>query len=300
MNFAKIHIISRFMALVLITLVLFSACEKDIPLSAFDFEYVPEYKIEADIFPQNLGKSVLRIDNTFTIEDSMSIERAHIKDAEAYLLDTDGSVLSPFHWDDSAATYQYFSGNEPPPLDSIAEALDTLTYGAYLLDRVDFTLSTGKEYKMRIKIEDETFTSSFQPYPAVDFLPFNIDSIVTKPYQRGPGSYQCIYATMSSDTARLRWAEDPNAHLYTVVIQQQEGFFDIGPQAFAFPGPVLNFGLLPGTYSVVIGAMDERFYDHYYLDSFAPNHPNRNFFGKNALGYAGSVNERYLQLHIVP
>ena len=295
------HILPALLTCIVLLATNFQGCEKQVPLSSFDFNYEPQYKIEADIYPQNLGKSVLRIDRTFTIADSMSVEDAHIRDADARLLDSDGSVLSTFSWHDSAASYLYYDNQEDSPFpDSLNQVPDTMIYGAYTLDRVNFDMPTGAEYQLRVVIDDEVFTTTFSPYPLVDFLPFAIDSVVMEERENGPGTYECIYATMSVDTARLRWEEDPDAYLYTVIIEELEGTIDLGIQAFAFPGPALNLGLFPGTYRVIIGAMDERFYHYYYLSDFPPNHPNRNFFGDDALGYAGSVNERYLQLTIVP
>lgn len=291
-------------ALILIILISLSSCEKQIPLSAFDFDYAPEYQIEGDFYPQNLGKSILRINHTFTIEDSMSLDQSYVKDADARLFGPEGALLSTMSWHDSATGYQYVNIDENIgpniPLDSISKYLDTLVYGGYQLDQVDFQMSSNKEYELRVDIGGETFQATFSPYPLVDFLPFAIDSVVDCECENGLGNYQRTYATMSSDTAKLRWPEDPGAYLYTVVTEQLDNELNLGAQAFAFPGPVLNFGALPGTYKIIIGSMDKRFYEHYYLSDFPPNHPNRNFFGGKALGYAGSVNERYLTIRIVP
>ncbi len=280
------------------------ACEKQVPLSNFHFDYTPEYQIEADFYPQNLGKSILRINRTFTIADSMSLEDAYVKNASARLLDPDGQTLSTFTWYDSAAGYQYINMDEQIDsnisLDSLAQHLDTLIYGGYRLNRTHFQMDSGKEYELRVVINGKTFETTFTPYPPVDFLPFAVDSVVQVESGNGAGHYQRIYATMTSDTAKLRWPEDPNAYLYTVVTEQIDNDLNLGAQAFAFPGPVLNFGILPGTYNIIIGSMDKRFYDHYYLSDFPPNHPDRNFFNGKALGYAGSVNERYLTIHVIP
>lgn len=306
MHLKKKHIMPKISLplLILIIFALLGSCEKQVPLSAFDFDYAPEYQIEGDFYPQNLGKSILRINHTFTIEDSMSLEQSYVTDADARLFGPDGLLLSTMSWHDSATGYQYVNIDEQVdpniPLDSISIYLDTLIYGGYQLDRVDFQMEANTEYQLRVEIGDETFQTSFSPYPLVDFLPFATDSIVPCNCEYGLGDYERIYATMSSDTARLRWPEDPNAYLYTVVTEQVDSDLELGAQAFAFPGPVLNFGALPGTYKIIIGSMDQRFYEHYYLSDYPPNHPNRNFFGGKALGYAGAINERYLTIRIVP
>jgi|GEM_PF-1547677 len=306
MQINKTHTIPKiFTAVFFITIfTIFAGCEKQVPLSAFDFDYAPEYQIEGDFYPQNLGKSILRINHTFTIEDSMSLEQSYVTDADARLFGPDGSLLSTMSWHDSATGYQYLNIDEQVdpniPLDSISNYLDTLIYGGYQLDQVNFQMNANEEYQLRVKIDGESFQTTFSPYPLVDFLPFAIDSVVQCECENGLGNYQRIYATMASDTAKLRWPEDPNAYLYTVVTEQIDNELNLGAQAFAFPGPVLNFGALPGTYKIIIGSMDQCFYQHYYLSDFPPNHPNRNFFGGKALGYAGSVNERYLTVRIVP
>jgi len=291
--------------LVIMLPVLFS-CEKDVPLSSFDFEYAPEYKIEGDFFPANLGKSVVRVDHTFTIEDSMSLDNVHVKDAVVELRKQDGTVLSVLSWQDTAAAYPYFNYEEgeqynpTTPPESLATHLDTMYYGAYKLDRVGFSLANNQTYELRVVIDGERFSTSFSPYPAVDFTNFIPDSLTDCPCETGLGTHDLIHKTMASDTARLRWEEDKDAYFYTVYVSEQDPETDLGPDVFTFPGPVYNLGRLPGTYDIIIGTMNETFYRHFYLSDFPPNHEARNFFTGNALGYAGTVNERYVRIHVVP
>ena len=284
------------------TILFVAGCERNVPITSFDFSYAPQYKIEGDFYPVNLGKSVLRIDHTFTIADSMNVEQAHIRDAQAKLLDASEQVLSTLSWQDSAASYPYFNTTERDrrlSLDSLASLLDTMYYGGYKLDNLSFSLDSGKTYTLQVKINGEDFSTTFTPYPAVNFLPFDIDSVVMKQNQQWGGTYPEIYTTMRSDTAKIAWPEDPDASFYTVYLRQLHASIEIGPSLFTFPGPALSFGVLPGEYEVVIGAMSHRFYRHYYLNDFPPNHDARNFFGGKALGYAGTINERYLHLKIV-
>lgn len=287
-------------------LVLSVSCEKNVPLSSFDFDYTPEYKIEGDFFPANPGKSVVRIDHTFTIEDSVNVDSAHVTDASVELLSDDSALLSTLSWQDSADAYPYFDtedfdGFDPStPLDSLAARLDTMYYGAYKLDRVDFSLENSQTYHLRVTIDGESFETSFSPYPAVEFTNFEPDSITACPCETGPGEHELIHTTMASDTAKLRWAEDKDAYLYTVYVYDREPDVDLGPQIFTFPGPVFNLGMLPGTYDIIIGTMNETFYRHYYLSDFPPNHDTRNYFDGKALGYAGTLNERYVRVHVVP
>ncbi len=73
----------------------------------------------------------------------------------------------------------------------------------------------------------------------------------------------------------------------------------IAPQTFIFPGSGINIPFFPEDYDVIIGAMNKTFYRHYHLNDFPVNHPSRNFFDGKALGYAGTLSERYLRVKIV-
>lgn len=296
----------HFIALLILGMFLGVSCEKNVPLSNFDFEYAPEYKIEGDFFPTNLGKSVVRVDRTFTIEDSMSLNNVHVKDASVELRTESGDMLSTLSWQDTAAAYPYFNFDEDEqfdptiPPDSLATFLDTMYYGAYKLDDLDFALENTQSYELQVTIDGENYVTSFSPYPAVEFTNFEPDSVTDCPCETGLGTHALIHKTMASDTARLRWPEDPDAHLYTVYVHEENPETDLGPQLFTFPGPVFNLGMLPGTYDIIIGTMNETFYRHYYLSDFPPNHEARNFFDGNALGYAGTLSETYVRIHVVP
>jgi len=277
-------------------------CEKDVPISAFEFEYEPEYKIEADFYPANLGKSVLRVDRTFTIEDTMSIREAHIRDASAEIRTEEGALLSSFSWHDSAAAYSYIAEEGDGPFGNgfgVGADVDTLYYGAYRLDNLNFELSDNQRYRVNVTIDGEGFTTTFRPYPAVTFFPFKTDMIVRRENQSRRGTHEVIYATMAADTAKLQWAEDPEAYFYSVYITRLGYGTSVMPRVFTFPGPALDIGAVPGTYDIIIGSLSETFYKHYYLRDFPPNHEARNFFGGKALGYAGAINERYLRIQIV-
>lgn len=286
----------------MILLVAGVSCEKDVPVTAFEFEYEPEYKIEADFYPANLGKSVLRVDRTFTIDDTMSPQRAHIREASAEIRTEEGTLLSTFSWHDSAAAYPYVSEAGDDPFGNgfgAGAAVDTQYYGAYKLDNLDFVLADNQGYRVNVFIDGEEFSTTFRPYPAVPFFPFEKEMTVRKENQFGGGAYEVIYATMAADTAKLQWQEDPEAFFYSVYITRVDYGVPIMPRVFTFPGPVLNIGAVPGTYDIIIGTLNETFYKHYYLRDFPPNHDVRNFFGGNALGYAGTINERYLRIQIV-
>ena len=296
----------RYSAILLLLYLLGYSCEKQVPLSSFEFDYAQEYKIEGDFFPTNPGKSVVRIDRTFTIEDSMSLDNVHIRDATVELRYYGGPIISTLSWQDTAAAYPYFNLDDEEPFgpntpeDSLASGLDTLYYGAYQLDNVNFQFGNDTTYELRATIDGKSYSTIFSPYPAVKFTNFEPDSITQCPCIYGLGTHSLLHVTMASDTARFRWLEDKNAYLYTVYIFEHDAEPDLGPQVFTFPGPVLNLGLLPGTYDIIIGTMNETFYRHYYLNDFPLNHPNRNFFGGEALGYAGTVNEKYVRVHVVP
>jgi len=281
-------------------------CTEEFLATEFNLDYEGQLKIEGDFYPQNLGKSVLRIDRTFTITDTMSIEGAHLRDAEAVLL-WNNDTLSTFSWHDSASSYVYFNFDEyepdgPPDLDSLAAAQDTQSYGGYKLDRVDFSLDVGETYTLKILTDGEVYSTSFSPDAPIELLNVVPDSVESCSCGIGGISdYSVIHTTMSIDTAVVIWPEDPEAYFYTVYFYQREADPPLMPQAFSFPGPVLSMqGNQPGVYDIVIGTMDEKFYRHYFLFDFPLNHETRNFFDNGALGYAGTLNEVYLTIHLVP
>jgi hypothetical protein len=285
----------------------FSGCEEIIPIEDFDFDYTPQIKIEADFFPQNLGKSVMRIDRTFAISDTIDIERAHIRDAEAVLL-LGSDTLSTLVWADSAASYVFLNLEEFDPEiifnpDSLASYQDTASYGGYKLTNVDFSLAPENLYTLVVTIDGVAYTTEFQPYPAVEILNLEADSVEVCEcgVGSGVGTYDVLYKTMTTDTARVIWPEDPAATFYTIYSRKLDATPPLLPQVFSYPGPVLSLqGIEPGEYELVIGAMNDTWYRHYLLRDFPPNHEARNFFDNGALGYAGTLNERYLNITLVP
>jgi len=281
------------------------ACEKIVPLSEFSFNYSPQLKIEGDFFPKNLNKSILRVDHTFAITDTMDLEHVHIQDAKAVLLlGTD--TLSRFTWRDSAAGYAFLNLPEFDPEiahnpDSALKYYDTLSYGGYKLDQVDFSLMDDETYTLVVTVAGVDYTTQFSPYPAVEFENLTIDSVAS--LQSGVGNYEMTYTTIASvpDSAKLIWPEDSAAWFYTVYADKLDADPRQLPQVFYFPGPVLSLlSAEPGVYELVIGTMNDTFYKHYFLSDFPANHPARNFFDNGALGYAGTLNEVYLTVHLIP
>lgn len=249
---------------------------------------------------------MLRIDHTFTISDSMSIERAHILDAQAVLLHG-SDTLSTLSWADSASSYIFFNfenyePNGPPDFDSLAAAQDTQSYGGYKLDRVDFSLDAGETYTVEVMVDDEVYTTTFSPNAPVEILNVQADSVETcNCGVGGIGDFEIIHTTMSIDTAAVAWPEDAEAYFYTVYFHQLDAEPALMPQVFSFPGPVLSMqGNIPGEYDIILGTMSESFYRHYYLNDFPLNHETRNFFDNGALGYAGTLSEVYIRIHLVP
>lgn len=296
----------KFIIIPLTLILLLSGCTEEFLASELGFDYEPQIKIEGDFFPQNLGKSVLRVDRTFTIGDSMIIEDAHIRNASAVLKHGD-LELSSLSWTDSASSYIYFNFDEyqpdgPPDLDSLAAAQDTLTYGGYKLDRVDFALEVGETYTLVVSVDGRDYTTTFMPEPAIELLNVVADSVEScECGVGGVGEFLVTHTTMSIDTAVVIWPEDPTANFYTVYFHQLDADPQLMPQTFSFPGPILTLqGNQPGEYDIVVGTMSERFYRHYYLSDFPLNHETRNFFNNGALGYAGTLSEVYLRVHLVP
>lgn len=280
---------------------LFGSCEKEVPLSSLEFDYNPEYRIEGDFFPANLSKSVLRIDHTFTIREKMSISQAHIRDAGAELRIRNGRRLSTFSWQDSAAAYPYLVNPgefQEGPIDPDKANIDTQYYGAYKLDRLDFRLEDSLTYELRVTIDDEEFRTTFSPYPAVDFIGLDPDTMIYRQGEDKGIPRETYYVSMPRDSARLEWSEDPDGYFYSVLVRQIRLDRETLPQVFVFPGPLLNFSLPAGRYEVIIGAMNKTFYRHYHLSEFPANHETRNFFDGRALGYAGTLNERYLIVRV--
>lgn len=289
-------------------MVLLVACEKIVPLSEFNFDYTRQVKIEGDFFPKNLGKSILRVDHTFTIEDTMDLNRAHVRNADAVLLHG-ADTLSTFTWRDSATSYLYYDIQEYSPEimnnpDSLARYLDSLSYGAYTLDRLDFDLLDDEIYTLIVTIDGVDYTTTFSPFPAIEIQNLTVDSIQTRANSWGmAGTYDMLHTTIAliPDSAKIIWPEDPTAWFYTIWSDQIDDSLRLVPGIFSFPGPVLSLlGVAPGVYELVIGAMSDTFYKHYFLREFPPNHPVRNFFDKGALGYAGTLNEVYLTVHLLP
>ena len=294
--------------LILILVLILAACEKIIPLSEFDFDYTRQVKIEGDFFPKNLGKSILRVDHTFTIADTMDLSRVHIRNANAVLLHG-ADTLSTFTWRDSATSYLYYDIQEYSPEimnnpDSLAQYLDSLSYGAYTLDRLDFELLDDEIYTLVVSVDGVDYTTTFTPFPAIELQNLTVDSIQTRANSWGmAGTYDMLHTTiaMIPDSAKLIWPEDPTAWFYTIWSDQIDDSLKLVPGNFSFPGPVLSLlGVAPGVYELVIGAMNDTFYKHYFLGEFPPNHPVRNFFDNDALGYAGTLNEVYLTVNLIP
>jgi len=285
---------------------LLGACEKIVTVDELDIDYEPQIKIQGDFFPQNLGKSVLRIDRTFTIADTMDRERAHIRDAEAALLrGTD--TISAFTWYDSASSYIYLNLEEFDPSivfgDSVEAYQDTQSYGGYKLDFVDFVMYANQEYILSVTIDNATYTTTFIPEPAIEIINVEPDSLSSCDCGAGTGigTFQIVHETMSIDTARIMWPENPNARFYTITMRKLDAEPPERPQVFSFPGPVLTLQAMePGEYELIIGTMNETWYRHYLLRDFPPNHETRNFFGGDVLGFAGTLNERYLRITLVP
>ncbi|MCF7796614.1 MAG: hypothetical protein K9N11_04100 [Lentisphaeria bacterium] len=284
-----------------------AACTKNVPLSEFNFDYTAQIKIEGDFFPANLGKSILRVDHTFAISDTMDLEHLYVKNADAVLLhgiDT----LSHFSWQDSASSFAFYNIPEFNPEimqnpDSLVQYIDTLTYGGYTLDRLDFQLLDDETYTLVVTVDGVDYTTTFSPFPAIQIENLTVDSVRTFPSGiRGDGTYTMTYTTIAQypDSARLIWQEDPTAWFYTVYTDKLDAEPRLLPNMFSYPGPVLSvLGVDPGVYELVIGVMNDTFYKHYYLRDFPPNHPARNFFDNGALGYAGTLNEVYLTVNLI-
>ena len=294
--------------LIILLVFVLAACEKIIPLSEFNFDYTRQVKIEGDFFPKNLGKSILRVDHTFTIADTMDWSRVHIRNANAVLLHG-ADTLSTFTWRDSATSYLYYDIQEYSPEimnnpDSLAQYLDSLSYGAYTLDRLDFELLDDEIYTLVVSVDGVDYTTTFTPFPAIELQNLTVDSIQTRANSWGmAGTYDMLHTTiaMIPDSAKLIWPEDPTAWFYTIWSDQIDDSLRLVPGNFSFPGPVLSLlGVAPGVYELVIGAMSDTFYKHYFLGEFPPNHPVRNFFDNDALGYAGTLNEVYLTVNLIP
>ncbi len=280
---------------------IWSGCEREVPLSSLDISYETQYRIEGDFFPAHLAKSVLRVDRTFGIGDTLSIARAHIRDARAELWQVNGGLLSTFTWRDSAQSYPYLVNPgdiQQGPIDPEDAEIDTQYYGAYKLDDLDFQLADSLTYQLRVHIDGEEFRTHFSPYPAVEFIGLEPDTIIYRREGETQIPQATYYLKMSRDSARLEWPEDPSGYFYTVFLRQLRLDRETLPQVFAFPGPLLDFTLPVGRYMVIIGAMNRTFYRHYYLNEFPLNHETRNFFDGEALGYAGTLNERYLVVRI--
>ena len=290
--------------ILLIVAGVFWTCEKELPLSNFDFDYEPQIRIQGDFFVENLEKSVVRIDSTFNIRDTISIGAAIIKNAAAELRLKEGGLLSTLSWQDSASSYPYYVempefGDPNSPFGDNGDAeIDTFYYGGYTLDDLNFQLYDSLEYELRVDIDGENYVTSFSPRPPAQFTNITPDSIGTV-LTSGGNEYQKLYITMAADTARLAWTEEEGAYFYTVSITESQGRLGDIPQIFAFPGPEIPLPPLPGTYEVVIGAMNQTFYRHYYLNDLPANHETRNFFNGKALGYAGALNETYLEIKII-
>lgn len=280
------------------------SCEKELPLSNFNFDYEPQIRIQGDFFVQNLEKSVVRIDSTFNIRDTIYIDAAIIRNASAELRLKDGSLLSTLSWNDSASSYPYYVempefGDPNSPFGGNDDAeIDTFYYGGYTLDNLNFQLYDSLEYELRVELAGENYVTSFSPRPPAQFTNITPDSVGTVTTTRG-SEYTVLYDTMAADTARLAWKEEEDAYFYTVSITDSQGRLGDIPQIFAFPGPEIPLPPLPGTYEVVIGAMNQTFYRHYYLNDLPANHETRNFFNGKALGYAGALNETYLEVTII-
>lgn len=277
-------------------------CEKPMPFEEFDAEYQPEYVIEGDFFPANLGKSVLRVDRTFALDEQMTIQDAHVKDASAALLDENGQLLSTLSWSDSAIAYPYYlynmlSGVDQIPgggITGVGDGLDTLQYGAYRLDNLNFQLHPGKEYTLWVSIQGEEFTTMFEPHPPVEMVYPQPDSVYLRKAYQG-WEYQIGMVTMPAPTINLEWQDQPGAYFYTVSIQHY-GSRKLVPRIIALSEPVFTLSVAWHRFEIVIGSMNETIYRHYYLKDYPVNHPLRNFFDGKALGYAGTLSERYLHV----
>jgi len=291
--------------LIILLLLILTECEKYISITEFEADYEPKYKIEADFYPANPGKSVLRIDQTLPIHESGS--GGHIEDAQAELRDAGDQLLSTFSWRDTAASYPVFIPLKEDTLSSSVPdffrygmSVDTTNYGAYKLDSLNFALIPGVRYNLYVTIDGEQFTTTFVPYPPVELDSLPIDTIVSRRCDQGPGRYQVLHTTLSGDSARLRWREDSNAFLYSVFMKETGADIPVMPKVTAFSGPLITPDVTPGTYDIIIGSMNRTFYYHYYYKGEPPGHPTRNFFDGNALGYAGTLNEIYLRVTVLP
>jgi hypothetical protein len=282
-----------------------NSCEKSMPLENHDSDYQPEFVIEGDFFPANLAKSVVRIDRTFSLNQQMSIEEAHVKDASAALYREDGALLSTLSWNDTAMAYPYYHYNMVPGgvdqipgggVTGVGEGIDTLQYGAYTLDSLNFQLQPDTEYRLSVIIDSEEFNTSFTPHPVVDMVYPKADSIYLRKAYQG-WEYPISWATLPSSTIHLEWADQPGAYFYTVSIQHY-GSRKLVPRIIAVTEPVFTLSVAWHEFEIVIGSMNETIYRHYYLKEYPVNHPIRNFFDGKALGYAGTLSELYLRVSL--
>ena len=285
----------------------FQRCEQQMPLSSLEHSaYAETYIIEGDFFPSNLAKSVLRIDRTFALDEKMSVGDAHVTEAYAELRSENGSVLSTLSWRDSARAYPFYwqnvSGIPGGPqgtngtVTGVGDGIDTLHYGAYKLDRLDFQLSPYQQYELVVEIGEETFRTSFSPHPPVRLLNREPDSSYLRKAVYG-GQYQVSSMTLDSNTIEMRWEDQPESYYYTVYLQNLHST-SLVPRVVTVPEPLFTYTVGGRRYEMIIGSMNETIYRHYYLTNFPVNHPLRNFFDGEALGYAGTLSEVYLELEI--
>ncbi len=284
---------------------LFQGCEKPLPLSHFETDYQPEYRIEGDFFPTHLGKSVLRIDRTFGLREEMSIDRSQVRDARAELRTADGVLLSTLSWQDSAKTYPFYWQTLYPEkgtprqisdhLISDGHNVDYFNYGAYKLDNLQFRLSPDQVYQLQVTIAGEEYVTSFTPHPQVRLQHVSPDSTVLRKTADG-WTYQVTQLRLEQPTIRLEWEEQPNGYYYTVHLNQLPAVYV--PRILATPEPRFSYSADKPRYEIIIGSMNRTLYQHYYLTDFPVNHELRNFFHGKALGYAGTLTERYLEVMI--
>lgn len=286
-----------------IFLLTLGSCEKSLPLENHDSDYQPEYVIEGDFFPANLAKSVVRIDRSFSLDEQMSIDEAHVKNAAAALYHENGDLLSTLSWSDTAIAYPYYHYNMVPGgvnqipgggVTGVGEGIDTLQYGAYTLDSLNFQLQTDTEYTLSVIIGSEEFSTSFTPHPVVEMVYPQPDSIYLRKAYQG-WEYPIAWATLPSSTIHLEWEDQPDAYFYTVSIQHY-GSRKLVPRIIAVTEPLFTLSVAWHEFEIVIGSMNETIYRHYYLKEYPVNHPIRNFFDGKALGYAGTLSERYLRV----
>jgi len=195
-------------------ILLSSGCQKEIPLASFSLPREQQVRIEADFFPTNLPKSVLRIDHTFSIYDSLAPENAHIQGASAWLLMGD-DTLATFEWVDSAVTYPFTpilpTQSGPPVLGPV----QFFTYGAYKLVHTNFHLEPDTTYILVIRHHDWEVSTELHIHPGI-VVNEEPDSVANCDC---PGNYSISYYDLPLDGARLTWKPFSDVNIYTAYFE---------------------------------------------------------------------------------